>query len=170
MNRRLLIKTLALSIIFLFIGVSLSSAISVDTKSNVSNNESEECRECNEISDADLVIVERLLNRVEVYSKLLVVLSSYNPEIEEMSKELSNLKYTNNTLDFREQICDILEKTCANLGGIIDNIGILLSELSEDSILFKLILPVGKILLSIWIFLYLSGVFLCGWHPYYPPY
>jgi hypothetical protein len=42
MNRRLLIKTFALSIIFIFIGASVSSAIYIDTKKTISNNESEE--------------------------------------------------------------------------------------------------------------------------------
>jgi hypothetical protein len=77
-------------ICMLFIGVSVSSAVSVDTKSTISNNESDECRECNEVSDADLIRVERLLDRVEVYSKLLLVLSRYNPELKEISDELSN--------------------------------------------------------------------------------
>ena len=83
-------KSIVISIILLLVGVSLSSAISVDTKSTISNNESEECKECNEISNADLVKVERLLDRVEVYSKLLLVLSRHNPEIKEISEELLN--------------------------------------------------------------------------------
>jgi hypothetical protein len=42
MKREWLVKTLALGIIVLFIGVSCSSAISVDTKTSVINNQSEE--------------------------------------------------------------------------------------------------------------------------------
>ena len=105
-------KSIVISIILLLVGVSVSSALSVDTKSTISNNKSKECRECNEISDSDLIRVERLLNRVEVYSKLLLVLSRYNPKLREISGELyyeiSFLKeeFTN---DRYPLICNVLE-------------------------------------------------------------
>jgi hypothetical protein len=83
-------KTLVIGIILLFIGVSVSSAISVDNKPIVSLDESEECIECRELSNAELVKVKQLINRVEVYSKLLMVLSNYNPEIKDECEEISD--------------------------------------------------------------------------------
>jgi hypothetical protein len=102
-------KTIVISIILLLVGVSVSTAISVDTKSTKSNNQNEDCRECNEVSDADLVRVERLLNRVEVYSKLLLVLSKFNPEIKEEYEGLSKRISTLSSLKLGyENICNIL--------------------------------------------------------------
>ena len=89
-------KTLVIGIILLFAGVSASSAISVDTKPVISQDKSEECIECRELSNAELVKVKQLVNRVETYSKLLLVLARDNPELndisEEFSKEISTLK------------------------------------------------------------------------------
>jgi hypothetical protein len=118
MQKRLYYKTLAIGIILLFLGVSVSSAISIDTKSTITNIQSEECKECNEVSKSDLVIVERLLNRVEVYSKLLLVLSNNNPEIREKCEELSNIK---DTIDWDFPIiCNILGSIAFKLEDIAD--------------------------------------------------
>jgi hypothetical protein len=82
-------QTFVISIILLLVGVSISSAISVDTESTISNKESEKCKSCGEVSKIDLIRVERLLDRVEVYSKLLFVLSRHNPELTEVSERSS---------------------------------------------------------------------------------
>jgi hypothetical protein len=89
MKKGLYCKVFAVGIIVLFVGVSVSSAISVDTHSVIENEE--ECKECNEVDNADLIIVERLLDRVEVYSKLLLVLSNHYPELIYLNEELSNV-------------------------------------------------------------------------------
>jgi len=64
----------------LFVGVSVSSGISIDNKPSISQDESEDDCRCNEISDADIVKLEKQLDRLEVYSKLLLVLPSNNPK------------------------------------------------------------------------------------------
>ena len=112
-------QLIVISIILLLIGVSVSSAISVDTQSTISSNESVEDCGCGEVSDADLIRVERLLDRVEVYSKLLLVLSRHNPEVLEDYEELSNdielIKYmfkdfkSKQLIDDYPIICFILE-------------------------------------------------------------
>ena len=101
-------QTIVISIILLLIGVSVSSAISVDTDSTISDNESEECRECNEVDDRQLVVLEKQLNRLEVYSKLLLVLSKHHPELEEDYNELTDMISTLNTLDLKDVICGFL--------------------------------------------------------------
>lgn len=93
-------------IILLFLGVSVSSAISIDTKSATSNNKGEECRSCRIASKSDLIKAESLLGIVEVYSKLLLVLSKYNPEIEYLYNDLQKLIKPNES----EFICEILEQ------------------------------------------------------------
>jgi hypothetical protein len=91
-------KSIVISIILLLIGVSVSSAISVDTESTISNNQSEECRECNKVDDRQLVVLEKQIDRLEVYSKLVLVLSKHHPEITEMSMKLSELTNVNRPL------------------------------------------------------------------------
>ena len=74
---------------------------------NLADNSEDDCG-CNEVSKSDLVKVERLLNRIEVYSKLLLVLARYNPEVLEDYEELSNMISTLKTLGLKDLICDLL--------------------------------------------------------------
>ncbi len=100
-------KLIGIFICMLFVGVSVSSAFAVDTKQSMVNKASEEeCIECKEVSKTDLIKVERLLNRVEVYSKLLLVLSRNNPELNGKSKELIDLTYSIYGSD--SDICNLL--------------------------------------------------------------
>ncbi len=119
MKNKLLSKILAIGIIILFIGVGIHPAFAVDTKQSIRFNQSEKCRECSEISDADLVKVESLLNRVGVYSKLLLVLSRYNPELREISEDLSYLISTFKKSDLKDIICDWLFNIINSLYTII---------------------------------------------------
>ncbi len=110
---------LAIGIVVLFIGVGIHPAFAVNTKQSMINKVSVEDCGCGEVSDTDLVKVERLLDRVEVYSKLLLVLSKHNPELREMSEELSNQlaninklydEFNTNILQqFKHPVCYILE-------------------------------------------------------------
>ena len=69
---------------------------------------------CNLFSDTDLVKVERLLDKVEFYSKLLLVLSKYNPEIQGEIEELLDLINPDSLWDF-PIICGILESILYNV-------------------------------------------------------
>ena len=114
-------KSITFSIILLFIGVSISSAISVDTETT----EIEDCG-CNDVSDADIVILEKQLNRLDVYSKLLLVLSTHYPLLKESSEELSNeitifkSRFEGLITDGDSVICDVLYRifSLCQLGGI----------------------------------------------------
>ncbi len=117
-------KTITFSIILLLIGVSVSSAISVDTKSTISNNESDECRDCQEVSKSDLVKVESLLGRVDVYSKLLLVLNKYNSELKEMSEELLD-EISTLTDMFKELTKDRFPNLCFALTILLQGFAIL---------------------------------------------
>jgi len=83
-------KILAVGITILFIGVGIHPAFAVDTKTSIVNQQNEENCGCGVINKKDLIKVERLLNRFEVYSKLLLVSIKYNPQIAKLSKGLSN--------------------------------------------------------------------------------
>ena len=85
-----LYKILVVGVIVLFIGIGIQPAFAVDTKTTISNNQNEDCKSCDEVSESDLIKIDKLLNKVDVYSKLLLMLSKYNSELREMSEELSN--------------------------------------------------------------------------------
>ncbi len=111
-------KSLVISIILLLIGFSVSSAISVDTKSPVVNQQRGEDCNYEEINSRHLVRLERQLNRLEVYTKLLLVLSRDNPELREISEELSYLISTFKKSDLKDIICDWLLNMIYSLDNI----------------------------------------------------
>jgi hypothetical protein len=104
MVERLFKKGLVVGIIVLFIGVGVQPALAVDTKQSIDDNKDEECRECNEVCDADLIKLKSLLNRIEQRTKLLLVLSKNNPEIKNNYDKLDDMISKLNTLGLRE-IC-----------------------------------------------------------------
>ncbi len=89
MNKNLYCKILAIGIIVLCIGVGIQPVFAVDTKQSIVKKESVEDCGCEEIDSRHLVRFERQLNRWEVYSKVLLVLSKYNPELREIREELT---------------------------------------------------------------------------------
>ena len=155
-------KILAIGIIALFMGVSVSSAISVDTESTIVEIV-EDCG-CEEVSDSDLIKVERLLNKVEVYSKLLLVLSKYNPEVKDKCEEILQVINSNKQWNF-PIICDILESILNLISDLIDFItSYLLPKIDPifESIILFLFAPIGFIGLSL---VPLGIIFGCDWVP-----
>jgi hypothetical protein len=74
---------------------------------------------CEEVSRSDIIRVERLIDRVEVYSKLLLVLSRYTPEVREDYEEIYDMISTLNTLGLKDAICislGIIETYFSNKG------------------------------------------------------
>ena len=143
-------KTLVIGIILLFVGVSVSSAISIDSKPSVSNVESEECSDCRELSKAEMVKVKHLINRLEVYSKLIFILSRHNPELREISEELSNFIHSINW--YFPIICGALEGILYKLIEIYDLFDEWIDSLEEYSLMFV-------IALAMLFFFYLRGWF-----------
>ena len=90
MKSKLYVKILALCVVLCFIGIGIQPAFAIDIKQSISKDETEECEDCKELSNAELVKVKQLINRVEVYSKLLLVLARDNPELRYLSEELSD--------------------------------------------------------------------------------
>ena len=143
-------KSITFGIILLFIGVSVSSGISIDTNSI----EVEECKECNEFDDKQLLILERQLNRLERYSKLLLVFTKDYPEINVKIKELSDrFKSMQNWADNRS-ICILLYNLgilfimfTAPLTGIQD---FLIRLKLEDGLLYNLIESYFNMLEPFW--------------------
>jgi len=134
---------------------------------NLESNNEEDCG-CGEISDVDLIKLERLLNRVEVYSKLLLVLSKYNPELREVSEELLDIINSVNLWDF-PIICSTLGNVVSGLWSIHESIISILDKYSDFKLLHLIISPFGTIVNTIWWYVYWFGVGLDCWDWYYPP-
>jgi hypothetical protein len=105
MVERLYKKGLVVGIIILFICVGVQPAFAIDTNQSIDDNMSEDCKECNEVSDANLIKLESLLDRLEKRTKLLLVLSKNNPEIKDNYDKLADTISKLNTLGLREAIC-----------------------------------------------------------------
>ncbi len=170
-------KTITFSIILLLIGVSVSSAISIDTKSTISNNESVEDCNCKEVDSRHLVRLERQLNRLEVYSRLLLVLSKHNPELRELNEELSNEITT-----LKEELADDLSSRpiCDIIGNIISTfisihfkIYELVLKFEYKSIGWRIFVFIDSLYLTlvapIWYPLLIIYSILDCWEPYHTP-
>jgi hypothetical protein len=101
-------QLITISIILLLVGINVTSAIRVENKTPIIDNQVEEDCGCNEVNDVDIVKLEKQLDRVEVYSKLLLVLSKNNPGLNEISEELSNLINSKSNLNYYPIICGFL--------------------------------------------------------------
>jgi len=119
-------QLIVICIIFLLVGVSYTSAIRVENKSSIVDNQVEDDCGCNEVSSTHLNYLKRQLNRIDIYGKLLLVLSQHNPELKEISKEVVNEinslnvhidKLTNQPFPI---ICDILLKLSNHLATVED--------------------------------------------------
>ncbi len=155
-KQNLLSKTLTLGIIILFIGVSYSSAISIETELFIVNNKSEEDFDCQEISNSYLVKLDRMFNRLEVYTKILKFFYINNPDLlekwEKLSIRISALKDLNND----RPICDILKNiyfsfkdTLYYLKDVYNNL--LGEEPLKAFILTLLAVPFAEIWLLTWV-------------------
>ncbi len=124
---------------------------------------------CKEIDSRHLIRLEKQLNRLEVYTKLLLVLSRYNPELREISEELSN-----EITILKEELTDdppfpILCKIFWGLYRGLTPIVILIQTLYEYfPNLREIIYNIAYIIvLNYYIIQFLAFGF-CGLFPYYP--
>lgn len=85
---------ITVSIILLLLGVSVTSAIRVENNKPIIESK-EDCG-CNVFSDTEIVRLETQLDKLESYTKLLLVLSKHNSELqvicEKISLEVSSLE------------------------------------------------------------------------------
>jgi hypothetical protein len=158
-------QLICIIIILLLVGVSYTSAIRVENKTSIVKIE-EDCG-CNEVSDTDIVGLEKQLDSLEVYSKLLLVLSRNNPELKEITYEIFEIIDSINLWDF-PIICDILESAYESLDFAYESAYGIYNNLSDNSILGILIVPwLISLEFMIYIVFSLIGFFYC-WGPYHP--
>jgi len=165
-NNKIWKKSLVVGIIVLFIGVGFQPAfaneVSITNKSEVE----EDC-DCQPVSNLHLIRLERMLNRLEIHTKILSFFSKYNPEFAEKYQEISNristLKETNNELNNELKLdsldgespilCSILEILNTTVGYIAEYIIYYLEKEAET--LMDIILQfISEILLVPIFFIY----------------
>jgi hypothetical protein len=135
MRRYLLGKTLALGVVVLFIGLGIHPAFAVDTRqSMVSKASEEECWNCKKINDRQLVVLEKQLNRLEVYSKLLLVMSKHNPDLREIRGELSDRISTFSGL-FDVSADELSPIICDVLWNIVKTLQEFMTKLQDENLL-----------------------------------
>jgi len=108
MKNKLWKKGLVLAAISLFIGVGIHPAFAIETKSHLFNNQGE--KDCNCQVDNNLLHIKlnRMLIKLEIYSKILSVSFKYNPEVVEECEEILDVVNLNRLSRF-PFICKFLE-------------------------------------------------------------
>ena len=123
---------------------------------------------CNEVNDVDIVKLETQLDRLERYSKLLLVFSKYAPEIKDECDRLYNDISTLSVLDIdNEDICIILEQLDEILYNITKEVVILCYKYSNNPILGRIFMSIGITLAMIIFFYVVIGAVLDCWD--FPP-
>jgi len=105
MKKNLLIKTLAVGIIFLFIGVAVSPSTAVNIPNREKATLKENC-DCQTVDEINLIRLERVLDKLDRYSRISTFLLKQYPEIskeiEDISDKISTLKKMNDELKIRK--------------------------------------------------------------------
>jgi len=130
MNKKILIASLFATLMLL---VPMTSVVGV-------SDVEEDCG-CQVSSKSNLVKVERLLNRFEIYSKVLLVLSKHNPMIAEKSQKLLEIFDTDRFLN-NDIICLSLFFIMLYIGGFLPVIELIMENFREGSILFMVFLSI----------------------------
>jgi hypothetical protein len=83
-------KIIVISIICLFIGVGVQPALAIEPKVSYNNIENEEDCDCQTaVSEVDLNRIEKSIDSIEGYTKILSLYSKQYPEYEGISEELN---------------------------------------------------------------------------------
>ena len=148
-NNKIWKKSLVVGIIVLFIGVGFQPAfaneVSITNKSEVE----EDC-DCQPVSNLHLIRLERMLNRLEIHTKILSVISKYNSEIAEKYQEISNRILTLVSINEESVICDFLESLNNKYYDKIFNLYEKLDSLEPFPRLYLLFLPFYGIIVEIY--------------------
>ncbi len=140
----------------------------LDTKSPVVIQQSEEDCNCKDIDNRHLVILERQLNRLEVYSKLLLILSKHNPELKEISEELSNRISTLRETNDDRIICNILKAIAPIMILIVGGFVHYIQEFEDNPIIRNILIVVFTPFFSLYLSMVIIGVLYCGLEPFSP--
>ena len=144
MNINLINKILVLGIILLLMGVSYSTAFTIDSKISVVNNLKKENCDCEKTLNLDLIKIKRLVNKVKTYSNILPIFSKYKPEIKDRcNKIISDI----NTLD--SPICDLIEPIYIIIFQIRLNLEELISEYQETPAIVGILLVYLAIVIAL---------------------
>ena len=185
-NKSWFSKCLVVGIILLFIGVGIQPAFAIDISNNSPSKNIEDCN-CQVADNFDIVRVksllnraERSLNRVEIFAKLIPVLSKENPEVLEYCEGLSEkintfmemideeiseqiLLYSS---QFNDEICDMLDSFFLITFDTMLKLAFITEHFERDSIIYNILGSfVGALATFGIILLFLLENFNCGFPP-----
>ena len=109
MKPSLFVKLICLSIILLLVGVSYSSAISSNEKTWVLKSQNKVKLNCQEVNNIYQNKLERSINKLEFYKKLINYFSKNDPDFKTKFEELYDSITTLKDIDYNSPICDVLE-------------------------------------------------------------
>ena len=99
-------KTIVTSIILLLLGVSISSAFVIDTKQSMVNSKREENCGCKKVSDADLLLIERSLERLLFTINMIKFKLNDYPVFQKITNEFLDILTSNGII--WEIICELI--------------------------------------------------------------
>ena len=143
-------KGLVVGIIVLFIGVGFQPAFANEVSVTNKTSDFEEDCNCNPVSNLHLIRLERLVNRLEIHTKILSVFSKYNPEFAEKYQEIPNRISTLVSINEESVICDFLESLFNKYFDKIVNLHEKLDSLEPFPRLYLLFLPFYFIIVEIY--------------------
>jgi hypothetical protein len=175
------LNKIIIGIIVLFIGVGIQPAFANEVSITAISNNKEDCN-CKPVSNLHLVVLERLsnrldrlLDRLEVYTGVISILYRHKPDFTEKFNEFSNeiitLRESNNDLKsifefgIHEEICNALMSTINSLHAYYNYLDLLMEENPQlIPILYPIRVTIDIVMIQLAI---IYTVILCMYEP--PP-
>ena len=125
-------KVIVISVIALFFFVGFQSAFAVEPKLSADNIEKVEDCDCQELDSENLVRVKLLMNKLEVFTNIILFRFGHIQEVNEKCEELLEIINSNRQLDkslfftiicsILDDILDIIESINEYVGNIYDKV------------------------------------------------
>jgi hypothetical protein len=146
-----------IGVIILFLGVGIHPAFAVYNEQLIVSEKIDYACGCNDVSNIDLVQLNKLANRIKHYCKLLVVLSENDLVVKMKYDQIIDI--IDSTSDFKEFLCDIVTEI---LEIIYDLADYLYEKGVDNAIINVIVLPL------FFQFFVLQIMFCLDFDPYYP--
>jgi len=108
MKKEWLVKSLALGVVVLFIGVGIQPAISNEVFIPVTSSSEDDCLECQEVNNVELLKVKLLLLRLEIVTNIILSKLGDIPEIKDKCEKLLDIIHSTPMLGNNVIICNLL--------------------------------------------------------------
>ena len=131
MTKEMFSKILAIGVILLFIGVGIQPAFAVELKLSTDKTEKAEDCECQEVNRADPFMVLLWLDKLEVFTNIILSKFGHIPEVEEDCYDMFNIINSYDPLSNGEVVCAIIIGFYSVISSIYNSIKELQEKLIE---------------------------------------